>query len=88
MGRWVLEYRGDEVAEFAGDDDASSEDGDAPEDGEVTGAVFGGEDVLVDEADEEVGFGCSAVRGGAGGGAEEALLCGPDRSQKKYVWFS
>lgn len=68
-----LEDGSDEVAELAGGDDADGEDGEAPDDGEVASAVFGCEDLGVDEANDKVGLlgrWTSARRR-----REEALLC-------------
>lgn len=66
------EYRSDQVAELASDNDAGGEDAQAPDDGEVSGTVFGCQDLRVDEAEEEVLFGCGGAS--ARGGGEETLL--------------
>lgn len=49
-----LEDRSDQVAELASDDDACSENRETPDDGEVASAVFGSENLVVDESNEEV----------------------------------
>lgn len=73
MRRMGLEDGSDEVTELAGRDDADGEDTDTPHDREVAGTVFGSEDLVVDEANQEVALlrsGTSSRRGG-----EETFLC-------------
>ena len=67
-----LEDGGNEVAELARGDDSDGEDGDAPDDREVAGALLGCEDLAVQEAQQEVLLGGRAPRR-----RQETLLRGP-----------
>ena len=71
----VLENRSDQIAKFTSDDDASREDGQAPNDGQVACAVFRREDLSVDESDEEILLRFGGTTRCSTRGREEASLC-------------